>query len=459
MENKRERLGSRLGFILLSAGCAIGCGNVWKFPTMTGANGGGGFVLVYLICLLVLGLPVMIMEFAMGRASQASPVKMFQKLQGPKQKWGVYSGVALLGNTALMSFYTVVSGWILYYFCKFLIGDCKDLVVLKDAAGEVTQNPFVNMITNAPINVIFLAVIVVLGFGILCFDLQKGLERITKYMMVILLALMVGLAIYCATLPGAKEGYKFYLLPDFGKINLEVIVAAMNQAFFTLSLGIGSMAIFGSYINKERSLLGESVNIIALDTFVALMAGIIIFPACTSNGLDVDGGPGLLFNTMATVFNKMGTAGRWVGTFFFLFMVFAALSTVLAVCENILAMVRELTGWSRPVGCLVCGVCIFGLALTTALGYSVIKFQPFADGSAFLDFWDFIVSTNLLPLGSLAITLFCTYKFGWGWKNFIEEANYGKGLKIKNWMRPVFYIVPFIIVALYVYGLVTFQWH
>lgn len=459
MEQSREKLGTRLGFIMLSAGCAIGCGNVWKFPWMVGQNGGGGFVLVYLLCLLVLGLPVMTMEFAVGRAAQASPVRMMQKLQKPKQKWGFYSVAALGGNVALMAFYTVVSGWILYYFVKFLTGNNADLVVITNAAGETTQNPFVNMITNAPVNVIFLAVTVVLGFGILCFGLQKGLERVTKYMMLILLALMIGLAIYSATLPGAAEGYKFYLLPDFGKITPEVVVAAMNQAFFTLSLGIGSMAIFGSYLDKDRSLMGESLNVIGLDTGVAIMAGLIMFPACTTYNLELGAGPGLLFNTMATVFNKMGGAGRWIGTLFFLFMVFASLSTVLAVCENILAMVRELTGWNRPLGCLVCGLGVFLLGLTTALGFSVIKFQPFAEGSAFLDFWDFIVSTNLLPLGSLTVTLFCTYKFGWGWKNFVAEANAGKGLKVKNWMRPIFYIVPFIIVGLYIYGLVTFPWH
>ena len=453
MEKSREKLGSRLGFILLSAGCAIGCGNVWKFPTMAGQNGGGGFVLIYLICLLFLGLPVMTMEFTLGRASQASPVKMFQKLQRPGQKWGFYSGAALLGNTALMSFYTVVSGWILYYFVKFLTGNYADLMVVDGA-----QPPFVNMITNAQVNVIYLAIIVVLGFGILCFGLQKGLERVTKYMMLILLALMIGLAIYIGTRPGAGAGYSFYLKPDFKKITPQVIVAAMNQAFFTLSLGIGSMAIFGSYIGKDRSLMGESVNIILLDTFVAIMAGLIIFPACAINGLDVDAGPGLLFNTMATVFNKMGTAGRWLGTLFFLFMVFAALSTVLAVCENILAMVRELTGWSRPIGCLVCGAVIFCLALTTALGYSKLTFQPFAPGSAFLDFWDFIVSTNLLPIGSLVIVIFCTCKIGWGWENFKAEANQGKGLKVKDWMQPFFNAVPAIIAVLYIYGLITFGW-
>ncbi|MBQ6372101.1 MAG: sodium-dependent transporter [Oscillospiraceae bacterium] len=448
MDNGRERLGSRLGFILLSAGCAIGCGNVWKFPWMTGQYGGGGFVLVYILCLLILGLPVMVMEFALGRASQASPIGMYQKLEKPGQKWHVHGWFALLGNIALMAFYTVVTGWMIYYFWKFLIGQ-KEML----AAGG-----FGAMISNPGVNVLFLAIAVVLGFVILSFNLQGGLERVTKYLMVALLLLMIVLAIRSATLPNAAEGLKFYLVPDFSKINGSVVVGAMNQAFFTLSLGIGSMAIFGSYIGKERSLMGESVNVIVLDTVVAIMAGLIIFPACTSYGVEVNAGPPLLFNTMATVFNNMA-GGRWWGTLFFLFMVFAALSTELAVFENILAMVREKTGWSRPVGCIVCGVGIFLLALTTALGYSKFTFQPFAEGSAWLDFWDFIVSTNLLPIGSLIFALFCCNKFGWGWDNFIAEANAGKGMKVKQWMKPIFqYVVPIVVAFLYIYGLITFPW-
>ena len=445
MDKNRERLGSRLGFILLSAGCAIGCGNVWKFPWMTGQFGGGGFVLVYIICLLVLGLPVMIMEFAMGRASQASPIGMYQALEKKGSKWHIHGWFALLGNVALMAFYTVVTGWMIYYFWMFLTGRSADLT-------------FVGMITNAGVNVIFLAIAVVVGFAILSFNLQGGLERVTKYLMVALLVLMIVLAVRSATLPNAAEGLKFYLVPDFSKINGSVIVGAMNQAFFTLSLGIGSMAIFGSYIGKERSLMGESVNVIILDTVVAIVAGLIIFPACSSYGVEVGAGPALLFNTMATVFNNMA-GGRWWGTLFFLFMVFAALSTELAVFENILAMVREKTGWSRPKGSVVCGVVIFLLALTTALGYSAFHFQPFADGSAWLDFWDFIVSTNLLPLGALIFALFCCNKFGWGWDKFVAEANAGKGMKVRQWMKPIFrYVVPIVVAFLYVYGLVTFAW-
>lgn len=442
---ERERLGSRLGFILLSAGCAIGCGNVWKFPWMCGQYGGGGFVLLYILCLLVLGLPVMTMEFAVGRAAQASPIHMYQKIECPGQKWHWHGYVSFFGNVALMAFYTVVTGWIINYFVRFLTGQTADI-------------GFVSMIRNPGLNVTYLAITVVLAFGILCFHLQGGLERITKVMMTLLLVLMIVLAIHSFTLSGAKKGLAFYLVPDFSKITGSVVVGAMNQAFFTLSVGMGSMAIFGSYIGKDHSLLGESVNIIALDTFVAVLAGMIMFPACYTYGLEVNAGPSLLFDTMASVFNNMA-GGRWWGTLFFLFMVFAALSTVLAVCENILAMVREMTGWKRPLGCIVCGAAVFLLALTTALGYSKFNFQPFAEGTAWLDFWDFIVSNNVLPLGSLVFALFCCNKFGWGWENFVAEANAGKGMKIKSWMKPVFrYVVPAAIVFIYLYGMITFKW-
>ena len=442
---KRERLGSRLGFIFLSAGCAIGCGNVWKFPWMTGQNGGGGFVLIYVLCLILMGLPVMVMEFSVGRAAQASPLMMYHKLEKPGQKWHIHGLFALLGNICLMAFYLVVTGWMMYYFVMFVTGQSQGL-------------GFVGMITDPVINVVFLAVAVVIGFLILSFDLQGGLEKVTKYMMGLLLALMIVLAVNSFTMEGAAEGLKFYLLPDLSKITGSTIVAAMNQSFFTLSLGIGAMAIFGSYIEKDRTLLGESINIVILDSFVAITAGLIIFPACFTYDLEVGAGPALLFDTMATVFNSM-PAGRLWGSVFFLFMVFACFSTELAVCENILACVREKTGWSRPKGCTVCGIILFLLALTTALGYSVLTFQPFAEGSAWLDFWDFIVSTNLLPLGSLVFALFCCNRFGWGWNNFLAEANAGKGPKVKNWMRPLFqFFVPAAIIFLYIYGLTTFPW-
>ena len=443
---EREQLGSRLGFILLSAGCAIGCGNIWKFPWMCGQNGGGGFVLIYAICLLVLGLPVMIMEFSLGRASQASVVRMYHRLEKPRQKWHIHGYFALAGNICLMAFYTVVTGWMIYYFIKFVTGNNQEI-------------GFVDMITNPAVNVGYLAVAVFIGFGILSFNLQGGLERATKFMMTILLILMIVLAVRSVMMPGGGEGLRFYLVPDFAKITPSVVVAAMNQAFFTLSLGIGSMAIFGSYIGKERSLMGESVSIICLDSFVAIVAGLIIFPACFTYDLEVGAGPSLLFDTMATVFNNM-TGGRLWGGMFFLFMMFAALSTELAVFENILASIREMTGWNRKKGSLICGIGIFIISLTTALGYSVLHFQPFAEGTAWLDFWDFIVSTNLLPLGALVFALFCTSdRFGWGWENFKTEANAGKGLKIQDWMKPVFkYVVPLAIAVIYVVGMVSYPW-
>jgi len=443
---KREHLASRLGFILLSAGCAIGCGNVWKFPWLAGQNGGGGFVLIYVICLIVLGLPVMTMEFSLGRAAQASPVRMYQALQKPGQKWHIHGYFALFGNICLMAFYTTVAGWLIYYFWQFLTGKTAEL-------------GFVQMITNPGVNMLFMTIVVVVGFLVLSFNLQSGLERVTKYMMLVLFLLMIVLAVNSCTLPGAAEGLKFYLLPDFSKITPTVIVSAMNQAFFSLSLGIGSMAIFGSYLGKERTMMGESVNVICLDTFVAITAGLIIFPACTTYGVEVGAGPSLLFDTMATVFNNM-TGGRIWGTMFFLFMVFAAMSTVFAVFENILACVRELTGWNRPKGCVVSGIVVFALSCTTALGYSVFgNFHPFADSTNWLDLWDFLVSFNLLPLGSVIFTLFCCTRYGWGWKNFVEEANAGKGLKVQDWMRPVFtFVVPVAVIIVYVMGLISFPW-
>lgn len=442
----RERLSSRLGFILLSAGCAIGCGNVWKFPWMVGQNGGGAFVLVYLAFLVVLGLPALTMEFALGRASQASPVRMYQKLEKPGSKWHIHGYVCLLGNIFLMAFYTVVTGWLIYYFVSFVAGK----------SGELS---FAKMISSPRINVMYLFIAVAVCFLILTRNLQSGLERITKYMMVLLLVLMTVLAVRSISLPGGAKGLSFYLVPDFKKLTVPVVVGAMNQAFFTLSLGIGAMSIFGSYIGKDRSLMGESVKVIILDTFVAVTAGLIIFPACASFEIAVDAGPSLLFNTMTTVFNNMG-GGRVWGSLFFLFMVFAAFSTELAVCENILACVREMTDWSRKKGCVICGAGIFLIALTTALGYSVLHFHPFGEGSAWLDFWDFIVSNNLLPLGALIFAVFsCSSKFGLGWEKLVQEANEGEGVKVKNWMKPVFaYFVPLCIIAIYIIGLATFKW-
>ena len=452
----RERLGSRLGFILLSAGCAIGVGNVWKFPWMVGQYGGGAFVVCYVLFLLILGLPIMTMEFAIGRASQKSPVRAYQALEKPGSKWHIHGYLAMIGNYLLMMFYTTVCGWMLYYFYLTVSGR------FVGATGEQVQAAFPEMLGKPVVMTVCMVAVVVIGFMINSFGLQGGLERVTKVMMIILLAIMVVLAINSIMTEGSGEGLRFYLIPDLGRMQecgiANVIVAAMNQAFFTLSLGIGAMAIFGSYIGKERSLMGEAIHVILLDSLVAFLAGVIIFPACFTYNLEVTAGPSLLFDTMAAVFNNM-PGGRVWGSLFFLFMVFAALSTVLGVCENILAMIRELTGWSRPKGSVICGIGIFLLALTTALGFSIIHFQPFAEGTTWLDFWDFFVSNNILPLGSLVLALFCCNKFGWGWDNFLAEANSGKGLKVRPWMKPIFrFVLPGLIAFIYIYGMATFNW-
>lgn len=449
---QRERLGSRLGFILLSAGCAIGVGNVWKFPWMAGTNGGGAFVLIYLLFLVILGLPVMVMEFSLGRASQASPVKLYQNLEKKGQKWHLHGYVALVANFLLMMFYTSVTGWILYYFVSFIKGDMTGI------SNTASEKLFDNMLSSPLIMVGFMAIVVVVGYLVLSFGVQKGLERVTKYMMLALLFLMVVLAIHSFTLDGAKDGLTFYLMPDFTKIDGNVIVGAMNQAFFTLSLGIGSMAIFGSYIGKERSLMGESVNILVLDTFVAIMSGLIIFPACFTFDVEPTAGPKLLFVAMAKVFNNM-SGGRWWGSLFFLFMVFAAFSTITAVFENILACVKELTNWGRIKTCIICGVAVLVLSVPCALGFNLWSgFVPFASGSSVLDLEDFIVSNCCLPLGALCYVLFCVTKKGWGFDNFIAEANAGKGLKIKRWMRPYMtYVLPAVIIFVFVLGILNFQ--
>lgn len=449
---EREKLGSRLGFIFLSAGCAIGVGNVWKFPWMCGQYGGGAFVLIYLLFLVILGLPVMVMEFSLGRASQASPVKLYQKLEKKGQKWHLHGYGALVANFLLMMFYTSVTGWILHYFVEFVSGNMTGIT------NEQSEQLFGNMLSNPYIMVGFMAIVVILGFAILSFGLQKGVERITKYMMIILLLLMVILAINSFTLDGAKEGLTFYLKPDLSKINGNVIVGAMNQAFFTLSLGIGSMAIFGSYIGKERSLLGESVNILILDTFVAIVAGLIIFPACFTFDVEPGAGPSLLFVAMAKVFNNMQGGMIW-GSLFFLFMFFAAMSTIIAVFENILACVRELTGWGRVKTCVICGVAILILSVPCALGFNLLSsFVPFASGSSVLDLEDFLVSNCALPLGALCYVLFCVSKKGWGFDNFFAEANAGKGLKLKKWMRGYMtYVIPLVIIAIFIIGILNFQ--
>lgn len=459
MEQKREKLGSRLGFILLSAGCAIGIGNVWRFPYITAKNGGGLFVLIYLIFLVIMGIPVMCMEFSMGRAAQASPVRMYHRIKPSDKKWRPHGYSSLIGNTLLMMFYTSVTGWMLQYFVYMVSGRFNSV----DGAAGVSQ-VFGEMLSQPWMMVLFVAIVVIVGFLVCSFDMQKGLEKVTKIMMVALLGLIIVLAIHSFTLDGAAQGLKFYLLPSLDKVKevgiLTVIVEAMNQAFFTLSLGIGAMAIFGSFIGKERSLLGESVNIAALDTFVAFTSGLIIFPAFFTymDGADITqaAGPNLIFVTLPNIFINMPLGNLW-GALFFLFMSFAALSTIFAVFQNILSCVQEMTGWSKKRTCIICGIALFLLSIPCVLGFNAwAAFEPLGNGTGIMDLEDYIVSNILLPLGSLTVVLFCNHKFGWGFKSFQAEANEGKGLKVKNWMRIYFaYILPIIISIILVYGIIS----
>ena len=449
---QREKLGSRLGFILLSAGCAIGVGNVWKFPCLVGEYGGGAFVLFSVLILIILGIPIMTMEFAVGRASQKSPVRAYQALEKPGQKWHIHGYVALIGNYLLMMFYTTVCGWMFHYFYLTASGR------FEGAATEEVQAVFSEMLGQPFVMVGWMIVVVVLGFVINSFGLQRGLERVTKVMMLALLAIMVVLAVNSILTDGGEEGLKFYLIPDFGRMEeagfVNVIVAAMNQSFFTLSLGIGAMAIFGSYIGKDRALLGEAVNVSVLDTFVAFTAGLIIFPACFAFGVSPDSGPNLIFVTLPNIFNHMPLGRLW-GSLFFVFMAFAAFSTVLAVFENIISCGMDMTGASRKKVAGVNIVLVILLSLPCALGYNVLSgFQPFGEGTTILDLEDFLVSNIWLPLGSLVYLLFCTSRYGWGWKNFKEEANLGKGLKVRNWMRLyVTYALPLIVLVIFVLGI------
>ncbi len=456
---KREKLGSRLGFILISAGCAIGIGNVWRFPFITAKNGGGFFVLIYLVFLAIMGIPVMCMEFSMGRAAQASPVRIYHKLKPEDKKWRAHGYASLVGCILLMMFYTSVSGWMLQYFFFMITG--KFSGVTTSAEVELIFN---DMLSQPWILIFFVAVVVILGFVVCSFNMQKGLEKITKVMMIALLGLILVLAVNSFTLDGAGKGLKFYLVPDFDKVMkagvFTVIVEAMNQAFFTLSLGIGSMAIFGSFIGKERSLLGESVTIASLDTFVAIVSGLIIFPAFFTymGGADITqaAGPDLIFLTLPNIFINMSGGIVW-GALFFLFMSFAALSTIFAVFQNILSCVQEITGWSKRRACIICGIGLFVLSIPCVLGFNALAgFHPLGGDSTILDLEDYIVSNILLPLGSLIVILFCNHKFGWGFKKFREEANCGKGLKVKNWMRIYFaYILPIIISIILVYGIIS----
>ena len=450
---QREHLGSRLGFILLSAGCAIGLGNVYKFPYIAGQNGGAIFVLIYFACLLLLGLPVMTMEFAMGRGSQKSPVKMYQELEPKDSKWHLHGYAAMAGNVILLMCYSTIAGWLLQYFVDTAAGKFVGL----DSASVVAM--FGTVISSTGSMVFYTLLTVLLATIVCSFSLQGGLERITKYMMTALLCIMILLAVNSCLLDGGAEGLKFYLMPSIDRM-LEagignVIVAAMNQSFFSLSLGIGAMAIFGSYLKKDRSLMGEAVNVVCLDTFVAFTAGLIIFPACSAFGVEANAGASLIFITLPNIFNNM-VGGRIWGSLFFVFMSFAALSTVFAVFENVVACVRDLTNWERRKASWICGLSLMVLCMPCVLGLTVWSNVTIM-GLSIMDFEDFVVNNILLPIGSLCFSVFCVCRYGWGWKSFTEEANTGNGLKVQGWMRGyVTYVVPSIIAFISMYSLYTF---
>ena len=444
---KREKLGSRLGFILLSAGCAIGVGNVYRFPYIVGQNGGGIFVLIYLAFLIGLGIPVMTMEFAAGRAAQKSPVCLHKELEPKGTKWHLHGYAALAGNLLLMMFYTTISGQMLYYFWT---------AVTKGFTGTTPEQiATLNASLNADpaTQILFMSIIVAAGFLVCSFSLNGGLERFSKIMMGVLIVIMIVMVINGFFMDGAKAGLEFYLVPSFERMKeagaVQVISDAMNQSFFTLSTGIGSMAIFGSYINKDRALLGESVSIAALDTAVAFMAGLIIFPACFTYGVQPGSGMNLIFLTLPNVFSQMALGRLW-GSLFFLLMTFAAFSTIIAVFENIIACVRDLTGWSRRKASIICGIAIFILSIPAALSTNLLSSVTIG-GKDIMWVEDFLVTNILLPLGSLAFVLFCTLRYGWGWDNFVAEANTGKGLKIAKWMKwYMTFILPILTIGIFV---------
>ncbi len=449
----RESFKSRLGFLLVSAGCAIGIGNVWRFPYVAGQNGGGIFVLFYLVFLICLGVPVLTMEFAVGRASRKSVVEGYKALEKPGHKWHLHGWAAMAGCYLLMMYYTTVSGWMVDYFGKFLTGA---FVPGMDKAA--VDGIFSAMLTNPGEMILWMALTVIAGFAVVSFGLQKGLERISKWMMLALLALIVVLAAHSLTLKGGMEGVKFYLLPSVEQVQSvggigKVIVAAMNQAFFTLSLGAGSMEIFGSYMSRDNTLAGESVRICGLDTFVALMSGMIIFPACFAYGVEPDAGPSLIFKTLPNVFVNM-QGGRIWGMLFFLFMTFASFSTVIAVFENLLAFCCDSFHWSRKKAVILNCVFMLVASLPALLGYNVLKDVRLIRGMDILDSEDFIVSNLILPLGSLIFLLFCVTKWGWGFDKYLAEANEGSGIKLSPKLKPVFqFVLPVLIVIIFVCGL------
>ena len=453
---ERERFASRLGFVLISAGCAIGLGNVWRFPYIVGQYGGAAFVLIYLVFLVILGLPIMAMEFSVGRASQRSVAVSFHELEPKGAKWHWYSWFGMAGNYMLMMFYTTVAGWMIYYCLKMAKGDFVGL----DAAGVKTQ--FNSMLSQPGVMLIFMVLVVLVCMGVCSLGLQNGVEKVTKVMMLLLLAILLVLVVRSVTLPGAGAGLRFYLMPNFhnlmydaaGNFRLgEAVFAAMGQAFFTLSLGIGAMAIFGSYIGKERRLMGEAVSVGVLDTLVAFVVGLVIFPSAFAFGVSPDEGTSLIFLTLPNVFNAM-PGGRFWGMLFFVFMSFAALSTVIAVFQNIISFPMDKWGWSHKKSVAVNLVAILVLSLPCLLGFNVLSgFQPFGAGSVVLDLEDFILSNNLLPLGSLVYLLFCVSKKGWGWDNFLREADQGEGLRFPARFKFYFkWILPFIVLFIFIMG-------
>ena len=448
----RESFKSRLGFLLVSAGCAIGIGNVWRFPYVAGENGGGLFVLLYLVFLILMGLPVLTMELAVGRASRRSAVQAYQTLEKTGSRWHIHGWFAILGCYLLMMYYTTVSGWMISYCVKFVTGTFRSGMSTEDTSAVFSS------LLSSPLQMgFFMILTVVAGFLICSKGLQDGLEKLSKIMMIALLFLIIILAAHSLTLSGASEGLSFYLIPRFSTVQNvglgNVISAAMNQAFFTLSLGVAAMEIFGSYMSKDNTLAGEGIRICALDTFVAIMAGLIIFPACFSYGVEVNAGPQLIFITLPNVFVNMA-GGRIWGSLFFLFMTFASFSTVIAVFENIMSFCMDMFGISRRKAALINCIIILIASLPCVLGYNLWSDLRLIGGRDVLDSEDFLVSNLLLPLGSLVYLLFCVTRWGWGFDNYLEEANTGKGIKLGRFLKPYFqFILPVLILIILIQGL------
>lgn len=444
---EREQFASRIGFLLISAGCAIGLGNVWRFPFITGKYGGAAFVLVYLAFLLILGLPIMVMEFAIGRAGRLNIAGAMRALEPVNSKWHIFGYLGIIGNVILMMYYTTVAGWGLAYFYKELTGAFNGL------SPEEIGTAFGTFLGNTGELIFWMALVVILGFFVCSLGLQAGVERISKFMMSGMFVMLLALVFKAVTLPGASAGLSFYLKPDFSNFSWEGVYAAMGQAFFTLSLGIGSMAIFGSYIGKERSLTGEALDVMALDTLIALLAGLVIFPTAFAFGVDAGSGPGLVFVTLPNIFNQM-IGGQLLGILFFMFLTFAAMTTVIAVFENIMAFTIDEWGWERKKAALRNGIGIFIFSLPCALGFGPWSgFAPLGEGTMILDLEDFILSNNLLPIGALVFVFFCTRNSGWGWNSFIEEADTGIGFKFPKWLKPyVRSVLPLIILVVLIKG-------